>query len=336
MGKGIIIVILGVSLITSILVLKLNANSKEGLQTTVNQYEFTQARIIANSGVEVYLEKLRRDKTLHGSFTNIDLMDGNYDLDISGPDSLMTITSTGHFGNTNHQTIVTAAREPAAVPSVKGAVYLSTDTLNVHLEGDLDIDGNDTNIDNSPGPEAPLPGIAVDNPADSAYVINNIQPHISNSIDGYGGDPSVYTTADLTDWEQVTQELIFSADYTLPTGLYTTGTVLGTFPEPKITFVNGDVEFSGTCTGSGIMIINGDVVMSGQFTYYGMLIVYGQSSITTSLTGKGGVYGSTVIVGSEVDLKSTGTSGYFYSSQAINNAKFNLKSSRFEILSWWE
>ena len=336
MGKGILIVILGVSLITSILVLKLNANSKEGLQTTVDQYEFTQARIIANSGVEVYLEKLRRNKTLSGSFTDIDLMDGNYDIDISGPDSSMTITSTGHFGNTNHQTIVTAKRDPAVLPSAPAAIYISTDTLNVKLQGDLEIDGNDRNIDDSPGPEAPVPGIAVDDATDSAYVINTIKPQIANSIEGYGGDPSVHTTVDNTDWEKVTKDLIFAADYTLPTGLYTTGTVLGTFAEPKITYVTGDVDFSGTASGSGIMIINGDVTMSGQFTYYGMIIAYGQSSIETTFVGNGGIYGSTIIVGSNVDIKATGTTGLYYSSQAINNAKFNLKSSRFEILSWWE
>jgi hypothetical protein len=111
MGRSILIVILGVSVITSLMMLKLNANSKQGLQTTVDHYELTQARIIANSGVEIYLEKLRKDKVLHGTFTNIDLLDGGYDIDISGPDSLLTITSSGHFGNTNHQVIVTAARE---------------------------------------------------------------------------------------------------------------------------------------------------------------------------------------------------------------------------------
>jgi hypothetical protein len=336
MGRSILIVILGVSVITSLMMLKLNANSKQGLQTTVDHYELTQARIIANSGVEIYLEKLRKDKVLHGTFTNIDLLDGGYDIDISGPDSLLTITSSGHFGNTNHQVIVTAAREPAVLPGVKGAVYISTDTLKVKLQGDLEIDGNDRNIDDSPGPEPSLPGIAVDDPSDSAYVINTIKPKISNSIEGFGGDPSVHTTVDNTDWEKVTKDLIFAADYTLPTGLYTTGTVLGTFADPKITFVNGDVEFSGTSSGSGIMIINGDVYMSGQFTYYGMIIVYGQSSIETTLVGNGGIYGSTVIVGSDVDIKSTGTAGFYYSSEAINNAKFNLKSSRFEILSWWE
>ena len=336
MGKGIIITVLGVSLITAFLVLKLNANSKEGLKTTVDYYELTQARLIANSGVEVYLEKLRRNKTLSGSFTDIDLMDGEYDISITGPDSLMTITSTSHFGNTNHQVIVTAKREPAVLPSVHGALYISTDTLNVKLQGDLEIDGNDRNIDNSPGPEPSMPGIAVDDAGDSAYVINNLKPKISKSIEGLGGDPSVNTVADNTDWDEVTQNLIFAQDTTIGAGTYGAGTMFGTFANPIITYVQGDVHFSSTATGSGIMIINGNVTMSGQFTYYGMLIVYGKSSIETTFVGNGGIYGSTVIVGSSVDFKSTGTTGIYYSSQAISNAQVNLKSARFEILTWWE
>ena len=336
MGRGILITVLGVSLITAFLVLKLNANSKQGLKTTVDYFELTQARLIANSGVEVYLEKLRRNKTLNGSFTGIDLMDGEYDISITGPDSQMTITSTSHFGNTNHQVIVTARREPAVMPKVNGSLYISSDTLAVKLQGNLEIDGNDRNIDDSPGPEAPLPGIAVDDPGDSAYVINNIKPKISKSIEGLGGDPSVNTVADNTDWDEVTQNLIFSQDTTIATGTYGAGTVFGTFANPIITYVDGDVNFSSTATGSGIMIVNGNVTMSGQFTYYGMLIVYGKSSIETTFVGNGGIYGSSVIVGSYVDFKSTGNTGIYYSSQAISNAQVNLKSARFEILSWWE
>ena len=336
MGKGIFLVILGTSLITSILILKLNANSKEGLQTTVDHYENTQARIIANSGVEVYLEKLRRNKDLHGTFDNINLMDGNYDIDISGVDSLLTITSSGHFGNTNHQTIVTAAREPATLPEVHGAIYVSSDNLSLKMNGNMDIDGNDRNIDDSPGSEAPMPGIAVDDPADSAFVIDELKPKILKNIEGLGGDPSVHTVTDNTDWEEVAQNTIFAADYTLPSGTYGTGTVLGTFAEPKITFVNGNIHFSGTATGSGIMVINGNVTMSGQFTYYGILLVYGQSSIETQIVGNGGIYGSTILVGEDIDIHATGNAAFYYSSQAISNAQLNLRSSRFEILSWWE
>ncbi len=336
MGRGIIIIVLGVSVITAFLILKLNANSKQGLKTTVDYYELTQARLIANSGVEIYLEKLRRNKTLTGTFSNIGLMDGEYDLSITGPDSLMTVTSTGHFGNTNHQVIVTARREAAIMPPINGALYISADTLDVKLQGNLDIDGNDRNIDDSPGPNPSLPGIAVDDPGDSAYVVDELKPKIANDINGLGGTPSVHSVANTTDWDEVTENLIFSADYTLHSGTYASGTVLGTFAEPKITFVNGDVHFSGTATGSGIMIINGDVTMSGQFTFYGMLIVYGKSSIETDIVGNGGIYGSTALIGDKVDIKATGNASFYYSSQAISNAQMNLKSSRFRILSWWE
>ena len=94
-GKTMIILALGFSIITSFLILKLNANSKEGLKTTVDHYKSIESRLIANSGAEIYLEKMRRNKTLKGTFNNNVIMGGYYDIDISGPDSFLTITSTG-------------------------------------------------------------------------------------------------------------------------------------------------------------------------------------------------------------------------------------------------
>lgn len=53
MGKSSLIIVLGMSVIIAFFILKLNANSKENLSTTMNMYEQTQARLIANSGVEM-------------------------------------------------------------------------------------------------------------------------------------------------------------------------------------------------------------------------------------------------------------------------------------------
>ncbi len=90
MGKGLIIIVLGMSMIIGFFVLKLNSNSKENLSTTVNMFEQTQARLIANSGVEVYLEKLKHDRTMmNKSFPNNSISGGTYDINISGPDSLV-------------------------------------------------------------------------------------------------------------------------------------------------------------------------------------------------------------------------------------------------------
>ncbi len=335
MGRATIILIIGLSVITSFLILKLNANSKEGLKTTVDYYEETQARLIANSGIEVYLEKLRRNKTLTGEFLENTLMDGSYDIEISGPDSLGTVTSVGHFGNTSHQTIVKVSREPVDMPPSLGALYIVSDVLGLQLSGNINIDGNDTNLDGSPGPEPAIPGVTLDEPSDSAYFVDNIKSKIANDIEGLGGSPSVYSTPDTTDWEEVMMNLIFSADITVPSGTYSSQH-FGTPTDPIISFMNGDIHLSGTCDGDGIMLINGNLTMSGDFTYRGIILIYDKSTIDCQISGNGGVYGSIVLVGSDVDIQATGNSAFYYSSEAISNAQLYLKSSRFKIVSWWE
>ena len=336
-GKAVIILAIGFSIITSFLILKLNANSKEGVNTAVGSFEETRARLIANSGVEIYLEKLRRNKTLSGEFYDNPLMGGDYDISISGPDTALAVLSTSHFGEVTHQSIVKAKRDPIKFPPVLGALYVSSDNLSLQLNGNLEIDGNDHNTNGTPGPSAPLPGIAVDEKSDSAYIVNYLKPKISKDIKGYGGTPSVYTkNSNISDWRETTENIIFAADITLATGTYGSGTVLGTPANPKITYVTGNVHLSGDAVGDGIMVINGNLTMSGNFTYRGIILVYGKSTIETQIVGNGGVYGSTILVGNSVSIHSTGNSSFFYSSEAIKNGMLNLKSSRFKILSWWE
>jgi hypothetical protein len=336
MGKGLIIITLGVSIIIGYFALNLNANSNRGLQTTLDFFETTQARLIANSGIEIYLEKLRRNKNLTGSFLNNTLMDGSFDIHISGVDSLMTISAVGRYRDKIHTSIVTARRTLVTIPDVNSAIYVSSDNIGLDLNGNIDIDGNDHNIDGTPGPQPALPGIAVDDPADSAFIVNSLKPKISNAILGAGGAPSVRTVEDNTDWLTLTESYIFAADTTLVTGTYTTGTVLGTAANPIITYVNGNVDFSGQASGYGVMVVNGNLSMSGLFSYKGIIIAYGQSSIETKTVGNGGIYGAAIFVGQNVNIQATGNSLFYYSSQAILLAQNNLKSSRFEILSWWE
>ena len=336
MGKSILIITIGLSLIIGFIILKLNANSKEGLSVTVHQFDITQARLIANSGVETYLEKMRRNKTLSGDFTDNPLFGGTYDIHISGPDSNLTIRSLGKFDDITHETIVNAKRSPIQLPPVYGSLFVSSTNLNLDLNGNILINGNDINPDGTPGSGSPMPGISVDSKNDSSYIVNTLKPKISNDILGLGGSPSVKTVSDSLDWNEISQNLIFAADLTLPAGTYSDPMTFGTPTNPQITYVTGDVTLSGRCDGDGIMVINGNVNMAGQFTYRGIIIVYGQSTIDTKVAGNGGIYGSIILVGQSVNIQATGNSSFYYSSQAIKNAKDNLKSSRFLITKWWE
>ena len=336
MGRGLLIIVLGVAVLMSILKANLSTNASLELDNSVDFFKKTHARLIANSGIEVYLEKLRNNKNLSGTFNNNSLMNGKYDITISGPDSALKITSTSQFFDVRHTSFVRAKRTPVQLPSVKSAMFINSTSLSLNLNGNMFINGNDTNPDGSPGPNPPVPGVGLDSPADSAYFRNNIKPKIYNDILGLGGPPSIRTVADTTDWLAVTEALIFAADLTIPSGTYNSPGVFGTPSEPKITYVTGNVNLAGGFSGDGIMIVNGNLSMAGNSTFRGIVLVYKNSSIDCKITGNGGIYGGTILVGNNVNIQATGNSSFYYSTQALANAKAKLKSSRFEIIDWWE
>jgi len=336
MGRALLIIVIGVAALLSILKANMSSNSSQEVDNSVNFFKKNQARLVANSGIEVYLEKLRRDKDLTGHFEDNSLMGGKYDIDISGPDSALQIVSNSTFYGTTHRSFVLAKRTPVKMPTINSAMYINSTGLNLNLNGNMKIDGNDHNTDGSPGPNPSVPGVGLDSPADSAYFANNIKSKISNDILGQGGAPSIRSIPDTTDWLAITEALIFAADITVPSGTYSSEVTFGTPSEPKITYLNGDVHLSAGFEGDGIMIVNGNLEMDGNSKFRGIILVYKNSSIECNIEGSGGMYGGIILAGTNVNIRSTGNSSFFYSSQALANAQAKLKSSRFEIVDWWE
>jgi hypothetical protein len=165
--------------------------------------------------------------------------------------------------------------------------------------------------------------------------MNNVKPKITTGIYGYGGNPSVYTVTTPVNWMDVTEDFIYSADTVLTTGTYSQGSQFGTPTKPIITYCNGNVDFTDA-TGYGVMIVNGNLNLSGNFNFYGIVLVYGTSKIRTQTIGNNAIYGATILVGQTVEIESQGNAKFYYSYQALQLAALNLKSSRFEVISWWE
>lgn len=341
MGKMSLILTMGIAVIIGFFVLRLNSNAKEGLTTTLDMYEYTQARLIANSGVEIYLEKMRRDKSLNsGTFLNNELADGSYDIYITGPDTALNIRSVAHFMNVTHESIVKARRDPVPFPMAPAALYISTSAMqNVKMTGNFTVSGfnHDKNGNLVSTTNNTVPGVLVDNNADSVAIVDVLKKNTSNNITGKGGGtPNIAVYNYGIDWAGISTDIAFSADQTLGSGKYNTGT-FGTYAKPQITLLNGDAEFNGNLSGSGILVVNGNLTIAGNFDFKGLVIAYKESTITTKLNGTGSVIGSFIVSGNSVDMDiSNGTFNALYSPEALNNAKLNLKSSRFQILSWWE
>ena len=347
MGKSLIIVVMGISVIIGFFTLKLNSNSKENLSTTVNMFEQTQARLIANSGVEVFLEKLKHDRTMmNSSFTNNSMFGGTYDIDISGPDSMVKVTSTATFMGIQHTTVVEAAADKVPFHTGPGAMYLSALTL-VGLKknaigGSIEINGNNHDLNGNPTAGAPVPGIAVDGEAQKTAIIDMIQKNKVDQILGAGGTPSVVVVNEATNWDWIeyAQLLADNPDILIDDQSIINGTnTWGTVAQPKVTFLNGDITLSNAqaASGCGILVVNGNLTIGGGFDYKGMLVAYKNTNIDIKLTGTVEMLGSLVAAGNQINVDvSAGNFSSLYSSEAIALIQNLLVTKRFSILTWWE
>jgi hypothetical protein len=349
MGKGSLIIVLGVSIIVAFFILKLNGNSKENLSATLNMFEKTQARLIANTGVEIYLEKLYADTSLINSTSSKqNLFNGSYIVTLTGTLPDVRVTSTATFEDVTHTSVADAHLEPISFPNMPGGLYISSEAVITAKEvGDMGIDGSNHNpsggIEGTGKPA--VWGIGVDSDADRTAILNALQKpsNVKGLIDPSTGDigyPSVGVTGVGIDWAKIYQYLSNAADQTFINDI-PNGADLGTLANPKITLVNAEANYNKSIMinngeGAGILVVNGNVKFAGGFTYKGIILCYKNSDLTYESTGNNLVIGGIIAAGKSVNFKLSGTMDVLYSSEVINTVKANLKSNGFTILSWYE
>jgi hypothetical protein len=345
MGKGLIIIVLGMSVIISYFTIKLNSNSKENLSTTVDMFEQTQARLIANSGVEVFLEKLKQDRTMmNSSFSNNSLFGGTYDIDISGPESLVKVTSTATFMGVQHTTVVEAAADKVPLHPAPGAMYLSAGTVaglkKNAIGGSVEINGNDHDINGNLIGGPAVPGIAVDGVSQQTAVKNMIAKNAIDQVLGSGGTPSVGVVGNTINWSEYAQLLADNPDIVIDTqDKIKTTNVWGTTGQPKVTFINGDIHINNSqaSSGCGILVVNGSLEINGNFDYKGMVIAFKDASIDIKLNGNGSILGALIVAGYQINVEvASGNFETLYSTAALNLIQTLLVTKRFTILTWWE
>jgi hypothetical protein len=340
MGKSILIIVLGMSVIVGFFILKLSANSKENLSTTVNMFEQTQARLIANSGVEIYLEKLKHNRTMiNNSYPNNSLLGGNYDVNITGNVdlSLVQVTSVATFMGVQHTAIVEAAADKVPFHPGPGAMYLSAGTVaglkKNAINGSIEINGNVTG-------SGALPGIALDGVTQQQAVLDMITKNTIDQVLGSGGTPSVEVVNNVIDWAEYAQLLADNPDILIDTQeKVQSANEWGTLTDPKVTFVNGDIHINNSqaASGCGILVVNGNLTINGTFDFKGMVIAFKNTTIDIKLNGNGSILGSLVVAGTQINVEvASGNFQTLYSSEALNLIQSLLATKRFTILSWWE
>ena len=349
MGKSSLIVVLGVSVIVAFFILKLNANSKENLSATVNMFEQTQARLIANAGVEIYLEKLYADTTLiNTTSSSQSLFNGSYIVNLSGTLPNVRVTSTATYQGINHISVADALLEPIKLPNLPGGINISANSVVDAKEiGDMEVSGlnhDSSGVIKGDGKPA-VWAVGVDDEIQRLAILNNLLKPANlkgliNPITGETGFPSVGVDNLAIEWSKIYQYLANSADQTFINDI-PKGSNLGSLTYPKITLINADANANKTIMvnggeGAGILVVNGNVKFAGNFKYKGIILCYKNAEISFESAGTNEVLGGIIIAGKSVGFKLTGTMSVKYSQDVINALKSNLKADGFTILAWYE
>ncbi len=241
----------------------------------------------------------------------------------TGTPGLKRVISTA--GNADDRVTIEGLirRSVASIPRA-APVYVPPD-VNLTLAGSsFVIDGNDTNLDDTPGGEKPIYGIATDVgavPGDNqAGLISQIDPKLNGQILGQDGPPSVGEAEEI-DAEAIFNYLKESRTQELPPGLYDTNDSVdlgnSLLKHYQNTYVNGDMELAGKVSGAGFLVVEGNLAMSGQCRFEGVILVRGK--ITISGGGQGiHVYGSIFSLGTSVEI--SGNADLMFSSQAMDGA----------------
>ncbi len=349
MGKSSLIIVMGMSVIVALFILKLNSNSKENLATTVNMFDQTQARLIANAGVEIYLEKLYHDPTLiNTTSSEQSLFNGTYFVNLTGTLPNVRVTSTANFQDVTHISVADAYLEPISFPDMPAGMYISTNSVtNAKEVGDMQVSGLNHKPDGSlEGDGKPaIWGVGVDTDAERIDILAGLKKpeNVEGSLNSAGdstGHPSVGVTAIGVDWAKIYQYLSNAADQTFIQDI-PKGTNLGNLSNPKISLINADASITKTIMvngdqGAGILVVNGDVKFAGNFKYKGIILCYKNTDLDFESTGTNEVIGGIIVAGKTVNFKLTGTMNVMYSKEVINTVRMNLKSNGFTILSWYE
>lgn len=348
MGKSSLIIVLGLGGILSFFTLRLNSNSNENSRTTINMFEQTQARLIANSGVEIYLEKLYKNPSLINTKSGEEnLFNGTYTVKLEGTLPNVRVTSVANFEGVKHTSVADAYLEPISFPDVPAGLYITTTAFtNTKLTGDMEVNGSNHDLNGTVlgSGEPAVPGISVDSDADRTAILNGLSKpeKVIGLIQSTGniGHPSVEITNLGMDWGKIYQYLANAADQTFINDI-PNGADLGSLSTPVITLVNAEASYNKSITinktsGAGILIINGDVKFAGNFKYQGIILCYKNTDLSFESIGTNQVIGGIIAAGKLVDIKTSGTMNIKYSLDAIETVKANLKSNGYKILSWYE
>lgn len=274
----------------------------------------------------------------------------------------LIVTSVGVKGNAT-RTIQVSVRRISLPPMVAALALPGNEAEAAFTGNSFIVNGNDTNVDDTPGRGSPVWGIAVGaaNPGNESVVQNSLSAVQKNNVLGKRQNPGQPASGDntISPDPQLTSTAVAdfiteakkNADSTLvstqanPLSFTNIGascasnpasqTCWGTRSNPKLVYVKGEpdptsafsaLQVSGNSAGAGILIVeDGDFRISGNFRWDGIIIVTGQW-VGVGFLGGGwqSVYGAVI-------SNETARDPGFREGVVTGNAKLNYSSQAIDL-----
>ncbi len=280
MGRMLILLVLGTSIIFGMTTLNMNNSNTRMLNATVEDYETQQARNLAKSGIDLAVSKIFQDTTWTG-VSNLQVAGGKLDVSINSTTSLYPngedmgengreVSAVGTVAG--HSVTVKAVLQlpqGSGVPPFFNYALLSEEDLaltgnisirdanasginsNIHTNEDLTVRGN-----------ASIKGFG--SYAGSASFQPNNPSRFFNPNDNPESLPVTAQTSAITIPEFDPSEYVGIATDTYSGTLTLAGNhSLGTKENPKIWYVDGDLHISGNFSGYGVFIVTGNIHLTG-------------------------------------------------------------------------
>ena len=245
-------------------------------------------------------------------------------------EDVFQVVVTGTYRQTTRRVAAYLGPIPL-LPTIDAAMATQDPNISIVLGGSPLISGNNLKINGGNGSGPDVPALSIAAPGTVAHLLSELSPTEQTKVVGPGGPPSL-GTADAIDLTTLVAQLRNSANLILTSNMYPsysfgdggTGTA-------NITYRDGNVTFSGTSSGAGVLVVTGDLEMMGTFRFDGVIIVLGK---ILNSAGTASVYGSILQGPTGGTLEAKGTLDIHYSSEAISLA--NNVSGQYVAFNGWQ
>jgi hypothetical protein len=265
--------------------------------------------------------------------------DGDHVVDESD-EAGIKVTSIGRYRG-SARAVVAYLRPIYGFPAIEAALYLRDPWSIMSINGNaFTITGRDKGLDGRAGDAPDMPAVAIVAPGSLATALSGLRASQKENITGLGAAPSTISTGVSVDIQGLVKQFRTRADTVLTGGSYTEIDGFGDAAEDdwRITHCAGNLTLTGRQRGAGVLCVDGDLDFGGTVSFTGIVLVTGKVSFSGGGSSKlirgcifadGGASGASVeavAIDGGVDIQ--------YSSEAIAAASQRIAS--IVLVGWHE